>query len=308
MKQFLSCLVLLLICAILPAQDFGLASYYSDDFEGRTTAYGDTYDKDELTCAHKRHAYGTRLRVTRLDNKKSVVVKVIDKGPFIRGRIVDLSRRAASILGILDMEPVEVRIDVVSGGTAPPPVSEVVRDAPEVEEVPRSYDATPPVAVERPAPEQLAERTPEPTPAPRADTRTETPEKIRPAESTTPAREVTSETRSSNDRFAPVGKDFSPYGLYKITLEKPVGEVKYGVQVGSFSNYENVLQRVAELQAKWFDNIMVNIEPGTNGTSQYKVILGPFDDLKYAQRYQENLKSRYDVRGFVIDLAELQGD
>ena len=61
-----------------------LAGNYSDEFDGRKTAYGDTYNKEKLTTAHKKHPYGTILKVTRLDNNKSVTVKVIDKGPFIR--------------------------------------------------------------------------------------------------------------------------------------------------------------------------------------------------------------------------------
>jgi rare lipoprotein A len=78
------------------------------------------------------------------------------------------------------------------------------------------------------------------------------------------------------------------------------------VQVASFSNYENVLQKVADLQAKWFDNILISIEPGTNGANTYKVILGPFADQKTAQHYQESLRSRYSIKGFVLDLSTLK--
>ena len=65
--------------------EFGLASFYSDDFQGRKTAYDVIYKKEELTCAHKKHPFGTTLKVTRLDNKKSVTVKVIDKAITILG-------------------------------------------------------------------------------------------------------------------------------------------------------------------------------------------------------------------------------
>ncbi|PSR11334.1 MAG: hypothetical protein C7N36_17080, partial [Bacteroidetes bacterium] len=95
-------------------EEYGLASYYSEDFQGRSTAYGDIYNKDELTCAHKRYPYGTLLKVTRLDNKKSVNVKVTDKGPFIKGRVVDLSHRAAEILGMIGLNPVEVKVERLS--------------------------------------------------------------------------------------------------------------------------------------------------------------------------------------------------
>lgn len=298
------CLLLLSSTTFAQEEEYGLASYYSDDFEGRSTAYGDTYNKAELTCAHKRFPYGTMLKVTRLDNKKSVTVKVIDKGPFIKGRVVDLSRRAAEVLGIVGMGSVEVKVEKVGSGTSQPDEKlEEVAPAP----APRSFEepaperivttpaaeprATTPAAAS--APEKLAERSPEPTTKP-----VETPAE-KPA-TTTP------KVNTANDRFSPVGKDYNPFGLYRIVLEKPDSQTGFGVQVASFTTYENVMQRVADLQAQWFDNILISIEPGEGGKSSYKVILGPFDDQKTAQHYQASLASRYKIRGFVIDLAGLK--
>lgn len=300
------CLTLLSSIAFAQEEEYGLASYYSDDFEGRSTAYGDTYNKDELTCAHKRFPYGTMLKVTRLDNKKSVTVKVIDKGPFIKGRVVDLSRRAAEVLGIVGMGSVEVKVEKVgSGASRSVDETEDVTSAPAPAATPRSFDepaperiVTTPTTEPRattpaPAPEKIAERTPVPTTKP-----TETPA-AKPA-TTTP------KVNAANDRFSPVGKDYNPYGLYRIVLEKPDSQTGFGVQVASFTAYENVMQRVADLQAQWFDNILISIEPGEGGKSSYKVILGPFDDQKTAQHYQASLASRYKIRGFVIDLAGLK--
>src|SRR5689334_19646900 len=79
----------------------GMASYYSDDHEGRRTASGRRYDAERLTAAHRTLPFGTRLRVTNLANDRSVVVTVTDRGPFVRGRIVDVSRRAAEKLGFV---------------------------------------------------------------------------------------------------------------------------------------------------------------------------------------------------------------
>ena len=297
------CLSLLSLSALAQEEEFGLASYYSDGFQGRSTAYGDTYDKDELTCAHKRYPYGTMLRVTRLDNKRSVNVKVIDKGPFIKGRVVDLSRRAAEVLGIIDMGPVEVKVERLGSSSASAP-AEVVRTAPEPAPIPEAMDEPAPTRITTPAPaetrtepeEELTERRPSST------TPTPTPAK---EETAAPARETQSTVVPSNTRFSPVGDDFSPYGLYRITLEKPDEQAGFGVQVASLSNYENVLKQVASLQAKWFDNVLVSIEPGENGVSAYKVILGPFEDQKSASRYQQDLIRRYKIRGFVVDLSEL---
>ncbi len=300
------CLTLLSSMTFAQEEEYGLASYYSDDFEGRSTAYGDTYNKDELTCAHKRFPYGTILKVTRLDNKKSVRVKVIDKGPFIKGRVVDLSRRAAEVLGIVGMGSVEVKVEKVSSGSSSPAEEETqVRSTPV--ETPRSYEEpTPERITTAPAAEPKPVAT---TPAPTQEKVAESPVETTAKQATPTAAKPTTTTptvNASKDRFSPVGKDYNPYGLYRIVLEKPDAQTGFGVQVASFTSYENVMQRVADLQAQWFDNILISIEPGEGGKSSYKVILGPFDDQKTAQHYQASLASRYKIRGFVIDLAGLK--
>jgi rare lipoprotein A len=94
----------------------GLASFYHGMFQGRTTASGETYDEECLTAAHQTLDFGTRLRVTNLENKRSVVVTVNDRGPFVRGRVIDLSRRAARALGFIEDGTTRVRIDRLSRG------------------------------------------------------------------------------------------------------------------------------------------------------------------------------------------------
>lgn len=315
MKHLSFLLSLVLICStqslMAQEEEYGLASYYSDDFQGRSTAYGETYDKDQLTCAHKRYPYGTMLRVTRLDTKKSVNVKVTDKGPFIKGRVVDLSRRAAEILGIIGQGAVEVKVEKVTSGSSraadvapePAPVPDRPVASPRVEEdIPAAASTSP---ERRPEPEVVPEPEPEVRPArPVEEVAEETPITSQPIKTET---RVTDETvRTKPDRNALVGDDYTTYGLYRIVLERPGKNANYGVQVASFSNYENVLQKVADLQAKWFDNILVSIEPGTNGSNAYKVILGPFSDQKTAQHYQESLRSRYRIKGFVLELSGLK--
>ncbi len=109
---------LALICLVgsgtAGAAETGTAAYYSDVFQGRKTACGDRYDKNALTAAHNRYPCGTRIRVTNLENDKSVVVVVNDRGPSTPGRIVDLSRRAARELGFLKQGLARVKIEVVS--------------------------------------------------------------------------------------------------------------------------------------------------------------------------------------------------
>lgn len=79
----------------------GVASYYADKFNGRRTASGEAFSNSALTAAHRSLPFGTRLRVTNPANGKSVVVRVNDRGPFHGGRLIDLSKSAASQLGIV---------------------------------------------------------------------------------------------------------------------------------------------------------------------------------------------------------------
>ena len=91
----------------------GLASWYSDALHGRPTASGEPYDRSALTGAHKTLPFGTLVRVTRTDTDRSVVVTINDRGPFVEGRIVDLSRRAAEQLAMIEDGVVPVRIAVI---------------------------------------------------------------------------------------------------------------------------------------------------------------------------------------------------
>ena len=94
----------------------GLASYYGHQYHGRTTANGEIYDENKLTAAHRTLPFGTRVRVTNEDNGNSVVLRVNDRGPFVDGRIIDVSWRAAQELDFVAQGLVKVRVDVLPGG------------------------------------------------------------------------------------------------------------------------------------------------------------------------------------------------
>jgi rare lipoprotein A len=88
----------------------GVASFYSDDQE---TASGEKFDKNELTAAHPSLPFGTRLRVTNVSTGRSVTVRVNDRGPYVRGRVVDVSYSAAEALGMVNAGVANVKLDVV---------------------------------------------------------------------------------------------------------------------------------------------------------------------------------------------------
>ncbi|PLX32861.1 MAG: septal ring lytic transglycosylase RlpA family lipoprotein [Ignavibacteria bacterium] len=94
----------------------GIASYYHNKFHGRLTANGERYNKRELTAAHLKYPFGTYVRVTSLDNGSSVIVRINDRGPHIRSRIIDLSRAAAEELDMIHDGLAKVRVEVLAWG------------------------------------------------------------------------------------------------------------------------------------------------------------------------------------------------
>ena len=94
----------------------GMASFYGQKFHGRKTSNGETFDMWAMTAAHKEYPFGTMIRVTNLKNDKSVIVRINDRGPFIEGRIIDLSRGAAGRIGLIEEGVAKVRLDVLEWG------------------------------------------------------------------------------------------------------------------------------------------------------------------------------------------------
>ena len=94
------------------AYQVGTASWYGEQFQGKQTASGEPFDMRDFTAAHPRLALGTLVKVTNLRNGKAVVVRINDRGPVVDGRIIDLSRNAASALGFKERGLQTVRLDL----------------------------------------------------------------------------------------------------------------------------------------------------------------------------------------------------
>jgi len=122
---------LLLVCLVLPSsgcggiaskndvpkenyEETGKASFYAMKFQSRKTASGERFDQSAHTAAHKKLPFGTKVKVTNVDNGKSVIVRINDRGPFVRGRIIDLSRSAFSSIGNTKAGVINVKIEVVN--------------------------------------------------------------------------------------------------------------------------------------------------------------------------------------------------
>ena len=99
--------------------EYGWAVRYSDKLQGNPTSNGEPYEAADLTAAHKTLPFGTKVRVTNMDNRKSVVVRINDRGPFRKGYVVDLSGKAASSIGLAEGEQAKVKVAVASKREAP---------------------------------------------------------------------------------------------------------------------------------------------------------------------------------------------
>ncbi len=91
----------------------GIASYYGARHQGKRTASGERFDKNSLTAAHRQLPFGTRVKVTNLKNNQSCLVRINDRGPHTRGRLIDLSHEAAEQLGMIRSGTARVRVQAL---------------------------------------------------------------------------------------------------------------------------------------------------------------------------------------------------
>jgi len=110
LRLMIALLVISSISACGYATQKGMASFYSDYYEGKTTANGEIFRHNKNTAAHKTLPFGTKVEVTNLKNNQSIVVRINDRGPFVKGRIIDLTKSAAKDLGMMGAGVTKVKI------------------------------------------------------------------------------------------------------------------------------------------------------------------------------------------------------
>ncbi|MFK7807362.1 MAG: septal ring lytic transglycosylase RlpA family protein [Saprospiraceae bacterium] len=288
--------------ATAQSEEYGVASYYADSFQGSKTASGEPYDKAKYTGAHKNLTFGSIVKVTRLDTKQSVKIRINDRGPYIKGRIIELSRKAAEQINLVDAGVAKVKIEVLGSGTVPDefanienPTSTIVKEIPSSPVPTRTSDklTTKVKQVKKPAAKK---------PAPPAPTAKVTPKEAAPKKEATPKPKDIAPLRTAT-RVR--GGNFKLHDLYKVQILRPERS-GFGVQVASLTNYANVMMQVAELQEKWFDNILVSVEKGKGDEPIYKVLLGPFPDRKTAKSYEKDLKKKKKIDGFIVELESIK--
>jgi rare lipoprotein A len=148
----------------------GIASWYGPDFYGKYTANGELYDGGKLTAAHRTLPMPVNVRVTNLENGKSIIVRVNDRGPYARGRIIDLSRRAAELLDVVQNGTARVRVTYIGRAdlngappqTTPPEIASALPAVPAGEVAAQALNTVPGAPV---APPVTANPLPAPPPS-----------------------------------------------------------------------------------------------------------------------------------------------
>jgi rare lipoprotein A len=248
-----------------PKEDFsydetGIASWYGPGFHQKQTANGEIYDQNEMTAAHKTLPMPSLVRVTNLDNGRSVVVRVNDRGPFVAGRIIDMTRRGAQLLGYEDAGTAKVRVQIL-GDESRAIAAAARRNTPAPLLAQEEGTAPPPKAAPREKIEVAgiggkAAPAPQPVAAPVTSEPIEDPK-------TVPGSDV-------NGRFVP-----SP-----VVADVPVrAGRRIFVQAGSFTVQENATRLSARLASVGSAGVTTAT---VDGKRFYRVRIGPISDVSQA--------------------------
>ena len=271
-------------------EEYGKVGYYSDALHGRKTSSGEIYDKNALTCAHKSLPFGTLVRVTRLDNKLSVVVRVNDRGPYRDGYVIEVSRRGAEELDLIKVGSTKVKVEVIEK-----PVEEERSTLVPPSQTAKQATAT--ASDARPA-QYSTSSSVKPTTATANKGLTN-------AKTTTAAKTATPSTASAA-KLEPAKTTGAPAELYQIDLQKPPKQ-GFGVQVTTLYNAPNVFPEIAKLQKIWPGKVLLTMQPMPEATENtvYKLILGPVADRPTAEKLRKEAIKKGYSKCFVVDLSQI---
>ncbi len=245
-----------------PSEDYsyveeGVASWYGPDFHGKRTANGEIYDMNDLTAAHPTLPLPSIVRVTNLENGRSVRLRVNDRGPFKSSRIIDVSRRGAQLLGFYEAGITRVRVEIDSAESLNIKNLALSRNPGDM-----------PVIISSPRPSVAASDLPP-----------------------LPTTEIPPPTGASAAVQVPVAPKAVSTAPVKLPLKSVPADIPRGglfVQAGAFSEESNAL-RLAQQLDDFGETLVVPVE--VNGTQYFRVRLGPLDDQTAADDLLAQVKS-----------------
>jgi len=248
-----------------PREDFeydetGIASWYGTKFHGRRTANGELYDMNALTAAHRTLPMPSYVRVTNLENGRSLIVRVNDRGPFARGRIIDMSRRGSQLLGFQKQGTARVRVQILADRSRA--MKARLKNRAELAKVGS------PITVDRlPKPRVQSQSPPPPEPA-----------SANPAPAAVGSAEPQRQSVVASPEPVAQAEAFEPSGVVE---QRPVGTTQIFIQAGAFGRYDNankVRAKLTPLGPVKLSQVLVN------GRDLYRVRLGPLTSVAAADR------------------------
>jgi rare lipoprotein A len=330
--------VLFLYSAFVFAQqtETGMAKFYSDGLQGHPTAYGEFYDRAQFTASHRTYPKGTLLKVTRLDNSKSVIVRVNDRGPFRSdGSILDLSMAAASLIDLTLSGNANVKVEyfgfaennataanynaangqssnafafdrIYNGAPQNPP-----QDTPQEYFTPRGSNGYPSNNNFQQPGSQNTSAVPQYGPVPPSYDRRFQSRGV-PSNYNT-SNEIASQTPSEYNNYSGNNRYVSsnPATNSNATLNGSgsIGNFPslapgsgYSVQVGSYANMDNALRQAQSLVQLGLREVYLSSASTANGINSYKIFAGRFDNRETASVYANQIKRQFLVTGFVLRL------
>jgi rare lipoprotein A len=329
--------VLFLYSALVFAQqaETGMAKFYSDGLQGHPTAYGEFYDRAQFTASHRTYPKGTLLKVTRLDNSKSVIVRVNDRGPFRSdGSILDLSMAAATLIdltlsgnaqvkaeyfGFAENNATAANYNAANGQSANAFAFDRIyngapqnapQDTPQEYFTPRGTNGyTANSNLQQPG-NQNTSAVPQYGPVPPSYDRRFQSRGV-PSNYYT-SNEVASQTPSEynysgNNRYASTNPANNSNATFNASGS--IGNFPsltpgsgYSVQVGSYANMDNAIRQAQSLVTLGLREIYLTSATTVNGINTYKIFAGKFDNRETAAVYANQIKRQFLVTGFVLRL------
>ncbi len=302
-------LVVFLFSTGLYAQfsETGIVHYYADYLEGQKTASGETYQGRLFTAAHRTLPYGTLVKVTRLDNGRSTVVRINDRGPYNTNGLIDISKAAAMQLDLIRDGMASVRIELASqsGNSTANSTQLAAR-------TPAGYDNTGAGRLTAKSPAATRAFIPY-TPDEGFQTNGQLFENKTAVSNVSP--EYPKPVASSyefTDRGVSQGNGrVSLPNQYDVTAKSPAVETTqplsglsgYGIQLASYQEYSNASRQVKALQAQGMDQLFLFEGTNSKGVKLFRVVHGPFSSYDAAEQRKEALRSQFLQDGLVIKLV-----
>jgi rare lipoprotein A len=268
MKKKISLFILLFASIVYLFADntasFGVASYYGTYFHGKKTASGELYDQYKLTAAHKTLPLGTIIKVTNTQNSKSVILKVNDRGPYVKGRIVDVSTKAAELLGFRHKGTTHVKVEIMSD------IEKKNKEALIAE-----YENTDSV--------KSTDKNIVKNKLSWEDIPTVEDEKKEDNSNKNEQKTIESNTDGI------LNKNY--YDLMSLVDKQNAG--LYGIDLGAYYNLEELISLIKKLQSEYNQPIFYE-EKENNGTKSMKLIIGKFQNRAYADAFKIKLNKDFN--------------